>query len=197
MLTGRRYQVRFTPAQHLYADEVAGICRTVWNTGLDQRRHYRQRQAWINYHQQAKELTEAKRDPELVWLADAPGHCLQQTLMDLDKACRAHGVWKIKSTGTKVSVDLSITADAVYERRDRNPLARFKSISLPLSVRSKSAGARVPIGVPSRRGASTLRVRVVREPPLRTSTTPISGSNRTMGRIGHGVTDGHNAFPLH
>jgi len=79
-----------------YAEQTAGICRAVWNTGLDQRRQYRQRQAWINYHQQAKELVEAKREDDLAWLVEAPGHCLQQTLMDLDKACRAHGTWAVK-----------------------------------------------------------------------------------------------------
>jgi putative transposase len=29
------------------------------------------------------------------WLAQVPGHCLQQTLMDLDKACRTHGTFKV------------------------------------------------------------------------------------------------------
>ena len=43
MLAGRRFRVRFTPDQLAYADEVAGVCRAVWNTGLDQRREYRQR----------------------------------------------------------------------------------------------------------------------------------------------------------
>ena len=86
MLSGRRYLLRFTPEQEAYAGQTAGTCRAVWNTGLDQRRQYRQRQAWVNYHQQAKELVEAKREDEFAWLAEAPGHCLQQTLMDLDKA---------------------------------------------------------------------------------------------------------------
>jgi len=96
MLVGRRFRVRFTPDQLAYADEVAGVCRAVWNTGLDQRRQYRQRRAWINYQQQARELVEAKVDPEFAWLADAPAHCLQRALMDLDKACRTHGTWKVK-----------------------------------------------------------------------------------------------------
>src|SRR5664279_1930130 len=96
MLAGRRFLVRFTPDQLAYADEVAGICRAVWNTGLDQRRQYRQRRAWINYPQQAKELAETKLDPDFAWIARAPCHCLQQTLMDLDKACRVHGTWKVR-----------------------------------------------------------------------------------------------------
>ena len=89
MLSGRRFRVRFTPDQLAYAEQVSGICRAVWNTGLDQRRQYRQRRAWINYSQQAKELVETKLDPDFAWIARAPAHCLQQTLMDLDKACRA------------------------------------------------------------------------------------------------------------
>ena len=93
---GRRFRVEFTPDQLAYAHEVAGVCRAVWNTGLDQRRQYRQRRAWINYPQQCRELAEAKTDPELAWLREAPAHCLQQALMDLDKACRAHATWKVR-----------------------------------------------------------------------------------------------------
>ena len=96
MLVGRRFRVRFKPDQLAYADEVAGVCRAVWNTGLDQRRQYRQRRAWINYPQQAKELVETKLDPDFAWISQVPAHCLQQTLMDLDKACRAHGTWRVK-----------------------------------------------------------------------------------------------------
>lgn len=33
---------------------------------------------------------------EHVWLKDVPGHCLQQTLMDLDKACREHGTFRVR-----------------------------------------------------------------------------------------------------
>lgn len=95
MLMGRRFKIRFTTDQLAYADRVAGTCRAVWNTGLAQRRMYRRDHKWINYHQQAKEMAEAKADPEFAWLADAPGHCLQQTLMDLDRACRARGTWAI------------------------------------------------------------------------------------------------------
>nr|QGW61264.1 hypothetical protein ICEMyc226_00232 [Mycolicibacterium sp.] len=69
------------------------MCRSVWNTGLEQRRAYRRRGAWMNYAPQAKELAEAKA--EHPWLKDVPGHCLQQTLMDLDKACRTHGTFRV------------------------------------------------------------------------------------------------------
>ena len=94
MLTGRRFRIEFTTEQAEYADQIAATCRAVWNTGLEQRRAYRRRGAWISYHEQAHELADAK--DEHSWLAEAPGHCLQQTLMDLDKACRAHGTFGVR-----------------------------------------------------------------------------------------------------
>ncbi|MGA9373842.1 MAG: transposase, partial [Mycobacterium sp.] len=94
MLTGRRFRVEFTEEQAVFAEEIGAACRAVWNTGLDQRREYRRRGAWMNYQPQAKELAEAKAEHS--WLKDVPGHCLQQTLMDLDRACRDHGTWKVR-----------------------------------------------------------------------------------------------------
>jgi putative transposase len=94
MLTGRRFRVDFTNEQAEYAEHIAAVCRAVWNTGLEQRRLYRQRGAWMNYREQAAELAEAKADHP--WLATVPGHCLQQTLMDLDKACRMHGTFRVR-----------------------------------------------------------------------------------------------------
>lgn len=93
MLTGRRFRVEFTEEQAVYAEQVRAVCRAVWNIGLEQRREYRRRAAWMNYQPQAKELAEAKSEHS--WLKDVPGHCLQQTLMDLDKACRTHGTFKV------------------------------------------------------------------------------------------------------
>ncbi|MEI6700073.1 MAG: transposase [Mycobacteriaceae bacterium] len=93
MLTGRRFRVEFTADQAEFAERIGGACRSVWNTGLEQRREYRRRGAWMNYQPQAKELAEAKS--EHLWLKDVPGHCLQQTLMDLDKACRTHGTFTV------------------------------------------------------------------------------------------------------
>jgi putative transposase len=94
MLTGRRYRVEFTPGQAEFAEEIGGICRSVWNIGLEQRRAYRQRGAGISYPEQARQMAEAKKD--FPWLAEAPSHVLQQTLMDLDRACRTHGTGKIR-----------------------------------------------------------------------------------------------------
>jgi putative transposase len=94
MLTGRRFRVEFTDEQIEYAGKVGSVCRAVWNTGLEQRRIYRRRGAWMNYREQAGELAEAKVEHQ--WLAEVPGHCLQQTLMDLDKACRQHGTFTVR-----------------------------------------------------------------------------------------------------
>ena len=93
MLVGRKYRLDLTESQAVACRSYGDICRDVWNTGLEQRRIYRQRGAWMNYVPQSRELTEAKR--EFPWLAEAPSCCLQQTLMDLDKACRAHGTFKV------------------------------------------------------------------------------------------------------
>ena len=92
MLTGRRFRVEFTDEQGHFAERIASVCRVVWNTGLEQRREYRRRGAWMSYRAQAAELAEAKS--EHAWLGDAPGHCLQQILMDLDKACHTSGTFK-------------------------------------------------------------------------------------------------------
>lgn len=94
MLTGRRFRIEFTDEQAVLAEQIGAVCRSVWNTGLEQRREYRRRGAWMNYPPQAKELAEAKAEHE--WLKDVPGHCLQQTLMDLDKACRTHGTFRVR-----------------------------------------------------------------------------------------------------
>ena len=94
MLTGRRFRVEFTDEQAVFAEQTGAACRAVWNTGLEQRREYRRRGAWMNYQPQAKELAEAKAEHR--WLALVPGHCLQQTLMDLDRACRDHGTFGVQ-----------------------------------------------------------------------------------------------------
>lgn len=94
MLIGRRYLIAFAPEQEEYAERVAGICRAVWNTGLEQRREYRRRGAFIGYAEQCRQLAEAKADEP--WLKEAPSHCLQQTLRDLDQACKTHGVFRVR-----------------------------------------------------------------------------------------------------
>lgn len=94
MLVGRKYRVAFTAEQVDLSHLIGDACRAVWNTGLEQRREYRRGGAFMNYVQQSAELTQAKM--EFRWLAQAPSHCLQQTLMDLDRACRDHGTFRVQ-----------------------------------------------------------------------------------------------------
>ena len=48
----------------------------------------------MNYEAQAHELVEAKK--EHTWLTEAPSHCLQQALRDLDEACRKNGTFRVR-----------------------------------------------------------------------------------------------------
>lgn len=97
MLTGRRYRLTPTPEQAEALGSWAGVCRSVWNTGLRQRQEYRRRGGWINYVEQARQMADAKTEFE--WLAGPSADVLQQTLMDLDKACRTVGTWSVRWRG--------------------------------------------------------------------------------------------------
>lgn len=94
MLSGRRYRLELDAVQAALCEMFGGLCRDVWNTALEQRREYRRRGAWMNYVPQAAELADAKKD--FPWLGEAPSHVLQQTLRDLDRACREHGTFKVR-----------------------------------------------------------------------------------------------------
>ena len=48
----------------------------------------------MNYEEQAHQLVDAKK--EHTWLTEAPSHCLQQALRDLDEACRRHGTFNVR-----------------------------------------------------------------------------------------------------
>jgi transposase len=91
-LAGRRYLLDLTPEQEAYAEQIGSACRAVWNTALEQRRIYRQRGGFIGYAEQCRQLAEAR--VEYPWLAEVPGHCLQQALRDLDRTCREHGTFR-------------------------------------------------------------------------------------------------------
>ncbi|MEU8355014.1 transposase [Nonomuraea sp. NPDC048882] len=95
MLAGRKYRVEFDPGQRIFAERLGGICRSVWNTGLQQRREYRKRGGRLGYAEQCAQLADAKKDPYCAWLADAPAQVIQQILKDLDQACSRHGTWKV------------------------------------------------------------------------------------------------------
>ncbi|WP_017571903.1 RNA-guided endonuclease InsQ/TnpB family protein [Nocardiopsis halotolerans] len=100
MLTGFRYRLALTDEQAEQCQIYGDICRAVWNTGLEQRREAVSRWQrghqlpYCGYHLQARQLAEAKT--EETWLKDAPSHILQQTLKDLDTACRDHGTFTVR-----------------------------------------------------------------------------------------------------
>ncbi|MDP4509925.1 RNA-guided endonuclease InsQ/TnpB family protein [Nonomuraea turcica] len=122
MLTGRKYLLDLTGEQAAFAERIGGACRAVWNTALEQRRTYRRRGGFIGYHEQARQLVEAKAEPGLQWLAEVPGHCLQQTLIDLDDACAKHGTWKVRwksKTRTRPSFRFPEGGKIVVERLNR------------------------------------------------------------------------------
>ncbi|MFJ8026274.1 RNA-guided endonuclease InsQ/TnpB family protein [Streptomyces sp. NPDC096311] len=73
-------------------EEFGNIRRAVGNTGLEQRRGYRRRGAWVGSVRQARAVAEAK--VEHSWPKAAPSHILQQTLRDVDTACRRHGTFR-------------------------------------------------------------------------------------------------------
>ncbi|OOC54119.1 MULTISPECIES: RNA-guided endonuclease InsQ/TnpB family protein [Nocardiopsis] len=100
MLTGFRYRLAPTGEQAGLCQVYGDICRAVWNTGLHQRREAVRRWQrgqdlpFCGYHLQARQLAEAKTEEE--WLKAAPSHILQQTLRDLDRACRDHGTFNVR-----------------------------------------------------------------------------------------------------
>ncbi|WP_449064045.1 RNA-guided endonuclease InsQ/TnpB family protein, partial [Planomonospora algeriensis] len=113
VLTGRRYRLEFDAGQKLTAERIAAACRAVWNIALEQRRAYRRRGAFIGYAEQCRQLADAKKD--FPWLAEAPAQALQQTLKDLDAACRRHGTGKVRHARPEaaVGVDRGVVTAAV------------------------------------------------------------------------------------
>lgn len=95
VLKAYRFRLEPTPQQRELCEVTAGHCRFVWNWMLDQRK---------NWYAAVCEIPAADRDASLKptavsqinqlpalkgqfpWLKDAPSHCLQQTLRDLDGA---------------------------------------------------------------------------------------------------------------
>jgi putative transposase len=82
---GHRFRLDLNEAQESLCSRTAGICRFLWNLALEQRS-----MAWahgrhsVGYNAQSGELADLKGYAP--WIADAPHHCLQQTLRDLDRA---------------------------------------------------------------------------------------------------------------
>ncbi|MFJ7247516.1 RNA-guided endonuclease InsQ/TnpB family protein, partial [Kitasatospora sp. NPDC098652] len=155
MLSGRRYRLELTPDQAELCMMFGDVCRSVWNTALEQRREYRRRGAWMNYAPQCKELAEAKR--EFPWLADAPSHVLQQTLKDLDRACKDHGTFRVRwrskarwSASFRFPAGNLITVERTGRKWGRAKLPKLGWVRFR---RSRPLGGEVRSATVSRKGA--------------------------------------------
>jgi putative transposase len=73
-----------TPGQVEMIERIAGACRAVANIAIDQRRWARHDRQRVTYATQAAELASLKE--EFPWVAAAPHHCLQQSLVDVETA---------------------------------------------------------------------------------------------------------------
>ncbi|MGW4698062.1 RNA-guided endonuclease InsQ/TnpB family protein [Kitasatospora cineracea] len=148
VLSGRRYRLELDPVQAGLCEVFGDVCRAVWNTALEQRREYRRRGAWMNYVPQTAELAEAKR--EFRWLAEAPSHVLQQTLRDLDRACRERGTFRVRwrskarwSPSFRFPAGNRITVERIGRKRGRAKLPKLRWVrfrwSRPLDGEVRSA----------------------------------------------------------
>lgn len=85
ILKGHRFRIDLDEAQADLCSHTAGICRFLWNLALEQRS-----MAWkhgrhpVGYYAQRAELKGLKEAAP--WMAEAPHHALQETLVDLDRA---------------------------------------------------------------------------------------------------------------
>ena len=84
VLKAFKYRLYPTPSQEALFTKTAGCRRLLWNLALEQRCQWNCCKKSLDYHDQAAELGALKS--ELPWFKDVPHHCLQQTLVDLDRA---------------------------------------------------------------------------------------------------------------
>jgi len=91
MLVRKAYKFRIEPtrAQRQLIEETAGVVRFIWDSALDLQKQRLQRRArLLTYADLCKELTAARNDPELEFLARVHSKPQQQVLKDLRRAFR-------------------------------------------------------------------------------------------------------------
>jgi putative transposase len=86
---GYRFRIYATAEQETLFSQFAGVCRLVYNLGLEQRRDWwrsylRETGSSISYESQCRELTNLRA--EFDWIAAVPCASQQQALRDLDRA---------------------------------------------------------------------------------------------------------------
>jgi putative transposase len=77
------YRLEPSEAQASAFAQWVGVCRTVYNLSLDQRRTWGQ-QHRLSYNQQQGEITDLRADVD--WIKAVPVHALQMTIRALDNA---------------------------------------------------------------------------------------------------------------
>jgi putative transposase len=82
-----RHKLALTPEQEGFCWRIAGCCRLIYNSGLEQRKlGYAATRRGIGYKAQTYYVKEAKRVEGFEFLREPPAHCLLQALKDLDDA---------------------------------------------------------------------------------------------------------------
>jgi putative transposase len=82
-----KYELQPDGEQKRDMRKFAGSCRFVFNKALAlQKENYEAGHKFISYVSMAKQLTEWRNGTETPWLKEAPCHCLQHSLKDLERA---------------------------------------------------------------------------------------------------------------
>ncbi len=82
-----KYELQPDGNQKRNMRKFAGSCRFVFNKALAlQKENYEAGHKFISYVSMAKQLTEWRNGTETPWLKEAPCHCLQHSLKNLEKA---------------------------------------------------------------------------------------------------------------
>ena len=79
---GFTFELKVNHKQSAKMAQFAGCCRLVYNKALDLEKET----GYRNYYQNANDLVGWKKEAATQFLAEAPSQCLQQSLMDLERA---------------------------------------------------------------------------------------------------------------
>jgi putative transposase len=87
LLQAYKFELTPTGEQTRKMRQFAGACRFVYNKALAlQSGNYRNGGKFIGKFAMKKRFTEWRNSPETPWLADAPRHPVDESILDLDRA---------------------------------------------------------------------------------------------------------------
>jgi putative transposase len=118
----KAYKFKLKPNQEKESllAQFAGCSRFIWNRGLAiVKDSLEQKTGFVNYNSLAKQLIEWKKEPETEFLKTVHSQPLQQTLKDLEKACKDafkkdKGFPKFKKKGVHDSQGVKILESKVF-----------------------------------------------------------------------------------